>query len=50
MQSLHVLFHMAIDQSEKIGAFIDKKQLRRKDKIYDNFDYKYGIPLHWKIL
>ena len=50
IQSLHVLFHMAVDQSEKIGAFIDKKQLRRKDKIYDNFDYKYGIPLHWKIL
>ena len=44
-----VLFHMARKQSEKVSELINEKELRSIDEISSNFDYKYGIPLHWKI-
>ena len=49
-QRLDVLFHIAIEQSEKISDFIDEKHLRSKDEISNSFDYRSGIPLHWKLL
>ena len=49
-QRLDVLFHLSRNQSEKLRELIDEKQLKSIDKIPENFDYKYGIPLHWKIL
>ena len=49
-QRFDVLFHTAIDQYEKTINFIKKEQIRSKDEISNNFDYRYGIPLHWKNL
>ena len=49
-QRFDVLFHTAIDQYEKTSNFIQKEQIRSKDEIPNNFDYRYGIPLHWKNL
>ena len=49
-QRFDVLFHIAIDQYEKMNTFIDEGQIKCKDEIKNKFDYRYGIPLHWKNL
>ena len=49
-QRLDILFYLAIDQSEKVRDFVDVNQLKSKDQLPNNFDYKSGIPLHWKII
>ena len=49
-QRFDVLFHTAIDQYPKTSDFIPQQKIRSKDEISDNFDYRYGIPLHWKNL
>ena len=48
-ERLDVLFHIARKQSKKVSELIHEKELKSIDEISCNFDYKYGIPLHWKI-